>query len=56
MSVELYSQYEQDFINLLNNITRTSDNLSTASSKGKLRYILKNQNRFKGIRDIGGVK
>jgi hypothetical protein len=37
---ELYEQYEQDFINSLAQVTRTADNMSTAS-KGKQGNIKK---------------
>jgi len=33
MSTELYQQYEEDFLNCLGNLTRTTDSMST-SSKG----------------------
>ena len=39
MSTELYQQYEEDFLNCLGNLTRTTDSMST-SSKGILTLIL----------------
>lgn len=41
MSADLYQQYEEDFLAYLSALTRTADNLSTASSKGILLFVFK---------------